>query len=102
MKKSSKKENFIKICPRCGSIYVTREFTRNTWLNFYVCQTCGYRSVLFPEVKREEAKKLPKRKVNYYPWRVPTENPEIIGFPYAWLVLTILFILVIIILSIVK
>jgi predicted RNA-binding Zn-ribbon protein involved in translation (DUF1610 family) len=103
MPKSSKKKSkeiFVRICPRCGSKDVTMEFTRQTWLNFFVCQSCGFRSVIFPEVSREEAKKLPKRKVNYYPWLVPTENPEIKGFPYAWLIVTILFIIVIIILSI--
>jgi len=59
MKKSKikykKSKNFIKICPKCGSINVQTDFSNPVVWDYgtpakYKCNSCGYLASTFPEV----------------------------------------------------
>ena len=40
-------------------------------VNVNVCKSCGFQSVLFPEIPWEEAKKLPYKPPNFTPSQIP-------------------------------
>ncbi len=76
------KKNFVKVCPKCGSSDVKTEMDNAAKVNYgaplnCICESCGFRNVVFPEVaednleefrrqikktevKKEEAKAVPK------------------------------------------
>lgn len=53
-----KKENYIKICPKCGSNDIKTSFTPAVWVygapTEYFCERCGYTSNYFPEGRKKD------------------------------------------------
>ena len=87
------RERFVKICPKCGSKEVANRgmISRTALSPDYVCQSCGFQGPLFPEIKAEEAKKIPDKPRDFTPSQLPvfadkSEKPRksksaaIIGF----------------------
>lgn len=59
-------ENFIKICPKCGSIDVKEELDNPAKVRFgapldLTCQACGFKAKIFPEVKEEDIETFRKK-----------------------------------------
>ena len=65
MAKNPKGETLIRICPRCGSRDVVSPRIGRVITPGYLCSNCGFYSVLFPEVRLKEAKKLDKSSVKF-------------------------------------
>jgi len=64
----SKKENYVIVCPKCGSSNVSFEqeaaYVATGLLNqFKQCNNCGYHGMIFPEVPRSQVKEIPKNEV---------------------------------------
>ena len=60
-----KKENLIKICPKCGSTNISTEFSNPANVAYgnalnYVCNNCNYITKVFPEVKSKDVGKFRK------------------------------------------
>ena len=55
--------DYIKICSNCGSINMVIDFsTPETWATgspvSYICKDCNYRTVIFPEVKKDKIREF--------------------------------------------
>ncbi|MEM5872429.1 MAG: hypothetical protein QXD55_01005 [Candidatus Aenigmatarchaeota archaeon] len=61
MFKDSKKEEMVKICPKCGSENIEIE-PRIKTNKVYVCKECGFSSLNFTEIPKKWADELQKRK----------------------------------------
>lgn len=51
--------NYIKICPKCGSIDVKEDLNNPAKVRLgapldIICQSCGFKAKIFPEIKEEE------------------------------------------------
>ena len=53
-------ETWVKVCPRCHSTEVTSRgpISRTALSPNYVCQSCGYQGIFFPEFKLEDLGEL--------------------------------------------
>ncbi|MCP3682510.1 MAG: hypothetical protein GY861_07445 [bacterium] len=59
------KEKYVKICPKCNSPDVFIDSDDKIWaatgiISNFVCNNCGFRSKIFPEVEVSELKNLDK------------------------------------------
>jgi predicted RNA-binding Zn-ribbon protein involved in translation (DUF1610 family) len=74
MKKSAKKtERWVKVCSNCGSTNVSDRgmISREAYSNVNFCKSCGFQSVLFPEIPWEEAKKISYKPPKFNPSQAP-------------------------------
>ena len=60
-----KKEELVKICPKCGSTNVSTEFSNPANVAYgnalnYFCNKCDYVAKIFPEVKTKDINKFRK------------------------------------------
>ena len=58
-------KKYVKICPKCKSIEIRTNFKPNIGLGApteYVCDKCGFTSMIFPEIDVDELKKEEKKK----------------------------------------
>lgn len=67
MRKSKNEEQYVKICPECDSIDIQTDFSVPAdWAlgitPRYKCNSCGYESVVFPEVLVENIENYRKEK----------------------------------------
>lgn len=65
MSNTTNKEDYITICPKCGSKNVSFEknpaYVVTGLINqFKECENCGYHGMLFPQVPRSEVPEMPK------------------------------------------
>ena len=67
MPKKSKKKIFVRICPRCGSNKVENEIKVYRMGQFYVCNNCNFRGVLFPELSKKLADRIKERHIKLPP-----------------------------------
>ena len=96
MPKHSKKEKFIKVCPRCGSKNVENELIFSRMGQFYVCKSCGFGGSLFPEISMNYAKKLKEMPIKYSTILAPTKKPLSIPLVLFFMLVSIcIFILLI-------
>jgi len=58
-----KKQEMVKICPKCSSIDVTRDITVLTAYTpqQWKCNNCQYQSLIFPEIDLNELNKKIKK-----------------------------------------
>jgi len=68
-----KEDIWIKVCPECHSKEVTSRgaISGRALSPNFVCQTCGFQSAIFPEIKLEDAEHLPNQPRNYVPSKMP-------------------------------
>jgi hypothetical protein len=64
--KNSKKEKFVRICPRCNSKNV--ELASMKGGRYYLCKSCGFGGSLFPELPRRFADNM-KRKIKIFTFK---------------------------------
>ena len=78
-------ERWVKVCPNCGSSDVTARgmIGSRTFSNVNFCKSCGFQSVLFPEVTTEEAKKIKYKKPKFNPSQAPIWPRT--RFPMWWI-----------------
>ncbi|MBW2973989.1 hypothetical protein KY346_06400 [Candidatus Woesearchaeota archaeon] len=62
----NKMQKYIKICPKCGSIDIKEELDNPAKVRFgapldFICQACGFKAKIFPEVKEEEIEDFRKK-----------------------------------------
>jgi len=64
---------WIKVCPKCHSKEVTSRgaISEDALSPNFVCQSCGFQSAVFPEIKLEDAEKLPDQPRIFVPSRMP-------------------------------
>jgi predicted RNA-binding Zn-ribbon protein involved in translation (DUF1610 family) len=67
------KEKLVRICPQCQSKEVSFRgmISRQALSPNYVCLTCGFQGPLFPQIKEEDAKKLPEQTRNFVQSQLP-------------------------------
>jgi len=58
--------NYIKICPKCGSIDVKEELDNPAKVRLgapldLICLSCGFKAKIFPEIKEEEIEEFRKK-----------------------------------------
>ena len=90
MLKNSKKEKFIRVCPRCGSKNVENEVIFSRMGQFYVCKHCGFGGSLFPEIPKKFADKMKERPTRYSATLAPTKKPLSIPLLLILLVISII------------
>jgi predicted RNA-binding Zn-ribbon protein involved in translation (DUF1610 family) len=68
-----KEDIWVKVCPKCHSLEVTSRgaLSEKALSPNFVCQTCGFQSAVFPEIKLEDAQKLPEQPRKFVPSRMP-------------------------------
>ena len=54
---------YIKICPKCGSIDIKEELDNPAKVRLgapldLICQSCGFKAKIFPEIKEDEIKEF--------------------------------------------
>lgn len=54
------KKEFVKICPRCGGLEVAEKVSISKNLVGDSCKDCGFASVVFPKVEKNQVKKFRK------------------------------------------
>ena len=64
----SKKEDYVTVCPKCGSNRIRSETDpAYVWSGlsntFKECENCGHRGIMFPEVPRSEIKTIKTEKL---------------------------------------
>jgi predicted RNA-binding Zn-ribbon protein involved in translation (DUF1610 family) len=62
MKRTTKKEQYVMICPKCGSADISSDFSsqsygQGSFFNEHKCNSCSYKGELFPEVPIIKLKK---------------------------------------------
>ena len=79
------RKGWVKVCPKCQSREVSPSHANST---NNVCLTCGFQG-LFPEITKEEAKKLPNKPIRFTSsgspilaskHKIDHRKPVIIGF----------------------
>jgi predicted RNA-binding Zn-ribbon protein involved in translation (DUF1610 family) len=99
MSKNSKKEIFVRICPRCGSKKVENKAMVSNMGQFYACKSCGFGGSLFPEIPKKYADKMKDRSMRYSTTLAPTKKPLSIPLFLFYLVTSTIIIVSLIILS---
>jgi len=94
MLKNSKKKIFVRICPRCGSKNVENEVKAFRMGQFYVCNTCGFRGSLFPEISKKWADKIKIRDVYIHKSKTSRLTISPVLFYLAIIIIIILLVIV--------
>jgi len=73
----SKREVWVKICPKCKSLDVTSRgaISRQALSPDWICRNCGYQAGTFPEFRLEDAEKIALREDESKRRLVPSRMP---------------------------
>ncbi len=89
-----KKEEYVKICPKCGSADVSVDFSNPAVWSYgapskHKCKACGHVAAVFPEVAKSKTKSYKPKKETQEKDVVDVKTGSTIGL-FTWIIMPLI------------